>query len=69
LKGLKIIIQVNNIVKIKKTIDDSCPIDKQYINKQGIVKEINKDRPAPITVFIENIGEDSFWEEELAILF
>ena len=60
-------ISVGNIVKIKENVDSSCPMDKKYIGQRGIVKEINEDRPSPITVFVQDVGEDSFWEEELEV--
>ena len=61
-------ISVGNIVNIKESADTQCPIDKKYIGQRGIVKEINEDRPSPITVFVKDIGEDSFWEEELEVI-
>ena len=61
-------ISVGNIVIIKENIDKSTPIDQKFIGQRGIVKEINEDRSSPITVFFKDIGEDSFWEEELEVL-
>lgn len=61
-------ISVGNIVNIKESIDKSCSIDQKYIGQRGIVKEINEDRPSPITVFVKDVGEDSFWEEELEVI-
>jgi len=61
-------ISVGNIVNIKESADTQCPIDKKYIGQRGIVKEINEDRPSPITVFVKDVGEDSFWEEELEVI-
>jgi len=58
-------ISVGNVVNIIGSKDKGCPVDKKYIGKRGIVKEINDDRPSPITVFVPDVGEDSFWEEEL----
>lgn len=61
-------ISVGNIVSIRESADKSIPIDQKYIGQRGIVKEINEDRPSPITVFVKDIGEDSFWEEELEVI-
>lgn len=58
-------INVGDVVKIKKSIDNSCPVESKYIGQEGVVVEINNDRPSPISVNVKGIGVDSFWEEEL----
>lgn len=61
-------IKVSYIVKVVKCVDEGVPIEKKYMGKRGIVKEINDDRPSPICVFFEGIGEDGFWPEELEVI-
>lgn len=61
-------ISVGNIVSIRESADKSILIDQKFIGQRGIVKEINEDRPSPITVFVKDVGEDSFWEEELEVI-
>jgi len=58
-------IQIGDKVLIKKNLDGSTPIEPEYINKEGVVVDINLDRPAPISVEVEGVGADGFWEEEL----
>ena len=58
-------IDVGDIVVIKNSIDNSCPIESKYIGQEGVVVEINNDRPSPISVNVEGVGVDSFWPEEL----
>lgn len=61
-------ISIGNIVNVVKNIDESVPVDQKYVSQRGIVKKVNEDRPSPITVYFEGIGEDSFWPEELKVI-
>lgn len=61
-------IKIAYVVEVVECSDPACPIEEKYMGKRGIVKEINEDRPSPITVFFEGIGENSFWQEELKVV-
>ncbi len=61
-------VKINDMVKVVKCSDTGNPIEEKYMGKEGIVREINEDRPAPISVFFDGMGQDGFWPEELEII-
>lgn len=61
-------IKIGDIVKVIGSIDITIPIEPKYLEKEGLVTEIHNDRPSPISVRFDGIGQDSFWPGELEIM-
>ena len=57
--------QIGTMVRVIDSVDPACPIDQKFFRKVGVVKDVNDDRPSPITVDFGKLGRDSFWLDEL----
>ena len=57
--------RIGTKVKVIRSVDEEVPVSSCYMNKSGVVIEINNDMPAPVSVKFENGCIDSFWKSEL----